>query len=514
VQQITKIHSTAFADDGLDVSQAMKNMRRASSVSILSGLGVKDPEAILEPTSPTQAEVPPDTPTLSQPQTPEPPALPPKSQQGSVRTFPGRRPPSELVTNHLGAFFPGADRKVIERARRMSMLRPQGLGKRDSIASFATGGRPNPRFSRISVSTQGSGGVRPGSPRGSTISGISGISAGDGAPRVSLSTEDGRSVDLQPAYNLPPLPAPGEGLGLAAELQASFEGRSSSRQSMYSQYKTKRDKDRSDAASMLTVDEITAEVAEVESRRTSTLIGSEAGDEWTKVSVSGETEEMATPDEPESCEEEEEEEEEDWAEGSRWVKGALIGAGAFGQVYLGMDAETGVLMAVKQVELPKDNTPNAERKKAMLTALEHEIALLQELRHQNIVQYLHSALDEEYLNIFLEYVPGGSVTSLLQNYGAFEETLVKTFLRQILRGLEYLHAKDIIHRDIKGANILIDNKGTVKISDFGISKKGGGGESAAISHHRQSLTLPQLLRPPEASGPRSRAPYSGWPPRL
>jgi mitogen-activated protein kinase kinase kinase len=87
-----------------------------------------------------------------------------------------------------------------------------------------------------------------------------------------------------------------------------------------------------------------------------------------------------------------------------------------------------------------------------------------------------SALDEEYLNIFLEYVPGGSITALLRNYGAFEETLVKTFLRQILRGLEYLHEKDVIHRDIKGANILVDNKGTVKISDFGISKKGGAGK--------------------------------------
>lgn len=80
-------------------------------------------------------------------------------------------------------------------------------------------------------------------------------------------------------------------------------------------------------------------------------------------------------------------------------------------------------------------------------------------------------MDDEYLNIFLEYVPGGSVTALLSNYGAFEEPLVKNFGRQILQGLTYLHEKDIIHRDIKGANILVDNKGGVKISDFGISKK-------------------------------------------
>lgn len=82
-----------------------------------------------------------------------------------------------------------------------------------------------------------------------------------------------------------------------------------------------------------------------------------------------------------------------------------------------------------------------------------------------------SNIDEDHLNIFLEYVPGGSVTSLLRNYGAFEEPLVGNWVRQILLGLNYLHERDIIHRDIKGANMLVDNKGGIKISDFGISKK-------------------------------------------
>ena len=155
-----------------------------------------------------------------------------------------------------------------------------------------------------------------------------------------------------------------------------------------------------------------------------------------------------------------------------------------------MDASSGLLMAVKQVELPTGSAPNQERKKSMLTALEREIELLQTLQHDNIVQYLcewyipdplsfslfqrywpDSSIDDEFLNIFLEYVPGGSVSALLRNYGAFEEPLVKNFVRQISQGLSYLHERDIIHRDIKGANILVDNKGGVKISDFGISKK-------------------------------------------
>lgn len=87
----------------------------------------------------------------------------------------------------------------------------------------------------------------------------------------------------------------------------------------------------------------------------------------------------------------------------------------------------------------------------------------------------------------MEYVPGGSVTTLLKNYGAFEEALVRNFVRQILQGLNYLHERDIIHRDIKGGNILVDNKGGIKISDFGISKKVEDTMLTGARVHRPSL---------------------------
>ncbi|KNZ44308.1 hypothetical protein VP01_92g13 [Puccinia sorghi] len=171
----------------------------------------------------------------------------------------------------------------------------------------------------------------------------------------------------------------------------------------------------------------------------------------------------------------------------KWVRGALIGQGSFGSVYLGMHALNGTLMAVKQVERPSGTSHNEERKKSMLGALVREIEFLKELQHTNIVQYLDSSADDSFFNIFLEYVPGGSVSTLLKNYGSFEEALVNTFTRQILEGLNYLHSKEIIHRDIKGANILVDNKGVIKISDFGISKRVEDNLLSTARIHRPSL---------------------------
>ncbi|KTW28873.1 hypothetical protein T552_01502 [Pneumocystis carinii B80] len=172
---------------------------------------------------------------------------------------------------------------------------------------------------------------------------------------------------------------------------------------------------------------------------------------------------------------------------TRWIKGALIGSGSFGSVFLGMNALSGELMAVKQVEIPSIDIQGCKRKRAMLDALQREISLLKELHHENIVQYLGSSMDETHLTFFLEYVPGGSVTALLNNYGAFEEPLIRNFVRQILKGLNYLHNKKIIHRDIKGANILVDNKGGIKISDFGISKKVEANLLSMTRNQRPSL---------------------------
>ncbi|KAG5995727.1 hypothetical protein E4U54_002786, partial [Claviceps lovelessii] len=142
--------------------------------------------------------------------------------------------------------------------------------------------------------------------------------------------------------------------------------------------------------------------------------------------------------------------------------GACIGKGAFGSVYKAFNWSTGEAVAVKQVKLV--NLPKSE-----LRMIESEIDLLKNLLHDNIVKYIGFVKSVDCLNIILEYCENGSLHSILKAYGKFPENLVGVYMTQVLRGLQYLHDQGVIHRDIKGANILTTKDGTVKLADFGVS---------------------------------------------
>ncbi|KAI0304802.1 hypothetical protein BC826DRAFT_978271 [Russula brevipes] len=144
----------------------------------------------------------------------------------------------------------------------------------------------------------------------------------------------------------------------------------------------------------------------------------------------------------------------------KWVRGELIGKGNFGRVYLALNATTGEMIAVKQVEIPRTaSDKNDTRQVTVVEALKLESETLKDLDHPNIVQYLGFEETPNFLSIFLEYVPGGSVGSCLRKYGRFEENVTKYFTEQILSGLEYLHSKGILHRDLKADNILVEKTG-------------------------------------------------------
>lgn len=156
----------------------------------------------------------------------------------------------------------------------------------------------------------------------------------------------------------------------------------------------------------------------------------------------------------------------------RIIRGQLIGKGTYGRVYLGMNADNGEVLAVKQVEInARLAGSDRDRIKEMVAALDQEIDTMQHLEHPNIVQYLGCERGDLSISIYLEYISGGSIGSCLRKHGKFEESVVKSLTRQTLDGLAYLHDMGILHRDLKADNILLDLDGTCKISDFGISKK-------------------------------------------
>ncbi|KAK0302742.1 mitogen-activated protein kinase kinase kinase [Friedmanniomyces endolithicus] len=182
----------------------------------------------------------------------------------------------------------------------------------------------------------------------------------------------------------------------------------------------------------------------------------------------------------------------------KWMRGQLIGKGTFGRVYLGMNATTGELLAVKQVEVnPKVPNADPSRVRDMVKTLDMEIDTMQHLDNANIVQYLGCERKEFSISIFLEYIPGGSVGSCLRKHGRFEEPVVSSLTRQTLNGLTYLHSEGILHRDLKSDNLLLDLDGTCKISDFGISKRSTNPYNDDISNSMQGSVFwmaPEVIR--------------------
>ncbi len=102
---------------------------------------------------------------------------------------------------------------------------------------------------------------------------------------------------------------------------------------------------------------------------------------------------------------------------------------------------------------------------------------MRDCTHPQIVRYLGAAVEKDtgIVNIFQEWVPGGSLQSLVEKYGTpgLSIDVIASYTRQILLGLDFLHKRGIIHRDIKGGNVLVDQEGRLKLADFGASTKVG-----------------------------------------
>eukprot|EP01060_Flectonema_neradi_P026238 TRINITY_DN350_c0_g1_i8.p1 TRINITY_DN350_c0_g1~~TRINITY_DN350_c0_g1_i8.p1 ORF type:complete len:1252 (+),score=234.96 TRINITY_DN350_c0_g1_i8:188-3943(+) len=168
-----------------------------------------------------------------------------------------------------------------------------------------------------------------------------------------------------------------------------------------------------------------------------------------------------------------------------WVTIRPLGAGSFGTVVLGMLEKDGSLLAVKTVPAQQEST---------VCKLREEISRMTRLSHPNVIKYIGEQYDKPrgVMHIFMEFIEGGSLHQMAESSILSEQT-VSRLLRQALEGLRYIHSCGIIHRDIKGSNLLFTKEGRVVVADFGCSREDTGSAGSMTFAGTPPFIAPEII---------------------
>ena len=161
-----------------------------------------------------------------------------------------------------------------------------------------------------------------------------------------------------------------------------------------------------------------------------------------------------------------------------------IGSGSFGIVYKVNKISTGQIFAMKSL------SKVALQKQKQLKYAISECKIMKQLNHPFIVPLFYAFQTPKYLYLILELCPNGDLLGLLEKKGVIEETIARFYLAEVLLALEYLHESDIIYRDLKPANILIDSEFHAKLADFGLAKERGNNANPAMTMAGSPAYLP------------------------
>ena len=144
--------------------------------------------------------------------------------------------------------------------------------------------------------------------------------------------------------------------------------------------------------------------------------------------------------------------------------GRLIGQGAFGKVNLGLHILTGRIVAIKSFNKKKLKSERAKNK------IYHEINLMKHLHHSSVVKLLDTFETDKYILIIMENIAGGDLLNFVKKRTKLSEKISKYIFKKLLLAIKYIHSKNIVHRDIKLDNVLIDLNNNIKLCDFGVGK--------------------------------------------